>query len=141
MPRDADDLLRDIREACRRIAGYVEGHDLQTFTSDDRTIRAVLYDLVVVGEAAKGVDDATRAAHPNVPWKEMAGLPGTSPCTSTTESCSIWCGTPPLDESPACLHRSEDETGVAVAGTRKSQDAQTTRVRSPARGGAPAEGR
>lgn len=74
MPRDADDLLRDIREACRRIAGYVEGHDLQTFTSDDRTIRAVLYDLVVIGEAAKGVDDATRAAHPNVPWKEMAGL-------------------------------------------------------------------
>ena len=139
MPRDADDLLCDIREACRRIAGYVEGHDLQTFTSDDRTIRAVLYDLVVIGEAAKGINDTTRKTHPEVPWKEMAGLPGTSPCTSTTESCSIWCGTPPLDESPTCWHRSEDETGVAVARSPRSQDAQTTQVRSPACGGAVGE--
>lgn len=37
-------------------------------------IRAVLFDIAVIGEAAKGVSSNTRSRFPNVPWAEMAGM-------------------------------------------------------------------
>jgi hypothetical protein len=33
-----------------------------------------LRDLQVIGEAAKRVSDGTRASHPEVAWKDMAGM-------------------------------------------------------------------
>ena len=44
-----------MRDACERIAGFLAGMDVEAFRADQRTIRAVLYDLVVLGEAAKGI--------------------------------------------------------------------------------------
>src|SRR6266536_1170406 len=35
---------------------------------------AVLRNLQVIGEAAKRVSDGTRASHPEVAWKDMAGM-------------------------------------------------------------------
>ncbi len=35
---------------------------------------AVLRNLEVIGEAAKRMDDRFRAAHPEVPWRALAGL-------------------------------------------------------------------
>lgn len=40
---------------------YIEGIDFAAFCEDQRTVRAVLYDLIVLGEAAKGVSNETRA--------------------------------------------------------------------------------
>lgn len=37
-------------------------------------MRAVLYDLAVIGEAAKGISGGTRQQHPSVPWSDMAGM-------------------------------------------------------------------
>jgi hypothetical protein len=44
-----------MREACERIVGFLRGMDFDAFQADQRTMRAVPYDLVVLGEAAKGV--------------------------------------------------------------------------------------
>jgi len=33
-----------------------------------------LRNLQVIGEAAKSVSDGTRASHPEVAWKDMAGM-------------------------------------------------------------------
>jgi len=74
MPRSEAQRLLDMRDACERIAGFLEGMDLDSFRADQRTIRAVLYDLVVLGEAAKGVGPETRARFPQVPWKAVAGM-------------------------------------------------------------------
>lgn len=60
--------------ACERIAGFVRGMGIEEFRADQRTIRAVLYDLVVLGEAAKGVSPDTRLRFPQVPWKAVAGM-------------------------------------------------------------------
>jgi uncharacterized protein with HEPN domain len=35
---------------------------------------AVLRNFEVIGEAAKRLDDAFRSAHPEVPWRALAGL-------------------------------------------------------------------
>lgn len=74
MPRSEMQRLQDMREACERIAGFLEGMDFATFQTDQRTIRAVLYDIVVLGEAAKGVTAETRARFPEVRWKAVAGM-------------------------------------------------------------------
>jgi uncharacterized protein with HEPN domain len=38
------------------------------------TLHAVLFNLMVIGEAVKNVDDDLRAAAPEVPWINYAGL-------------------------------------------------------------------
>lgn len=65
-----DDLLlaQDILEAIYRIEEYTaEGED--QFFEDRRT-----RNLEVIGEATKNVSTGFRAAHPEVPWREMAGM-------------------------------------------------------------------
>lgn len=74
MPRSEAQRLQDMRDACERIASFLVGLDVEAFRADQRTVRAVLYDLVVLGEAAKGVGPETRARFPEVPWKAVAGM-------------------------------------------------------------------
>ena len=74
MPRSEAQRLQDMRDACERIASFLVGLDVEAFRTGQRTVRAVLYDLVVLGEAAKGVGPETRARFPEVPWKAVGGM-------------------------------------------------------------------
>lgn len=74
MPRSEAQRLQDMRDACLRIAEFVRGLDFESFSADERTVRAVLYDLIVLGEAAKGISDESRARYPAVPWRAVAGM-------------------------------------------------------------------
>jgi len=70
--RDERLYLDDIVRAIDRILSYTgEGRD--TFFGDSRTQDAVIRNIEVIGEASRGVSPATRAAHPEVPWKQIAG--------------------------------------------------------------------
>ncbi|HET8997423.1 MAG TPA: HepT-like ribonuclease domain-containing protein [Acetobacteraceae bacterium] len=35
---------------------------------------ATAYRLLAIGEAAKGLDDATRARHPDIPWNQVVAM-------------------------------------------------------------------
>lgn len=48
--------------------------DLGAFVEDDKTASALMRKLEVIGEAAKRVPTDIREAHPETPWKEMAGM-------------------------------------------------------------------
>ncbi len=74
MPREDAARVRDIVEACDRIARAIAGLDQRSFSEQDLVLRAVLYDFAVIGEAAKGVSEAMRQTHPEVPWADMAGM-------------------------------------------------------------------
>jgi uncharacterized protein with HEPN domain len=70
--RDERLYLDDIVRAIDRILSYTaEGRD--AFFADSRTQDAVIRNIEVVGEAIRGVSPATRAGHPEVPWKQIAG--------------------------------------------------------------------
>lgn len=72
MPRDFKVYLQDILEATERILRYTTG--VPDFTRDERTLDAVVRNLEVIGEDAKGVPLAVRKIYPDIEWKKLAGL-------------------------------------------------------------------
>jgi uncharacterized protein with HEPN domain len=65
--------LAHILECIQRVERFTnEGRS--RFFQDVMVQDAVLRNLGVIGEAAKRLDDAYRAAHPQIPWRALAGL-------------------------------------------------------------------
>ena len=64
--------LEHIVDAIERIREYTrDGRD--AFLRDAKTQDAVLRRLEVVGEAVKNLSDGLRNAHPEIPWRAIAG--------------------------------------------------------------------
>ena len=63
--------VMDILEAIDRIEGFIAELDAETFRRDRKARDAVVWNLTVVGEAARAVPDALQARHPDVPWAKM----------------------------------------------------------------------
>jgi len=74
MPRDYRVFLDDILEATRKILKYTAGLSYEQFSADQKTIEAVVWNLMIVGEAAKNVPEELRSRYTDVPWRDMAGL-------------------------------------------------------------------
>jgi uncharacterized protein with HEPN domain len=73
MTKDPRVYLAHILECLLRIARFTE-EGRRRFFQDAMVQDAVLRNFEVVGEAAKRLDDAYRAAHPEIPWRALAGL-------------------------------------------------------------------
>lgn len=74
MPRDSRVYLEDILEAVTRIRSYTSGFSREAFLADGRTVDAVVRNLEIIGEAAKGVPEDVRREAPAVEWRKIAGL-------------------------------------------------------------------
>jgi len=69
--RSDRERLEDLAEAIATI----HAHLATRVSSDERLKRdAILYNLVIVGEAVKGLGDETKALRPDIPWKQIAAL-------------------------------------------------------------------
>jgi len=66
--------LHDILSACESVGTFTAGMDFEAFRKDDKTASAVIRKFEVIGEATKQLPDEFRQAHPEIPWKEMAGM-------------------------------------------------------------------
>jgi uncharacterized protein with HEPN domain len=65
--------LGHILEAVNRLLAYgKEGEEV--FRRDLKTQDAVIRNLQVIGEAVKKVSAEMRAAHPEIPWRDTAGM-------------------------------------------------------------------
>ena len=65
--------LSDILEAIDRILSYTSG-GREAFFADPRTQDAVARNIEIIGEATRGVSEATKAAHPELPWRDMSDM-------------------------------------------------------------------
>jgi uncharacterized protein with HEPN domain len=65
--------LGHIREAAQRIVMFSSEGEVH-FREDLRTQDAIIRNLQVMGEAVKKVSAETRQAHPDVPWRDIAGM-------------------------------------------------------------------
>jgi uncharacterized protein with HEPN domain len=66
--------LDDLTVACLRVMGYVEGASRSDLDQDSLLVSACCYRIAVMGEAVKRLSPATRSKHPEVQWKDIAGM-------------------------------------------------------------------
>lgn len=72
--RNTQIYLRDIIDAMEKIESFTSGLSYEEFRSDEKTISAVRDKLIVIGEAVKMIPDEVRDAHPEIAWRDMAGM-------------------------------------------------------------------
>jgi len=70
--RDALLYLDDIAQAAEKIDRSVSQLSFEAFCANDVVFDAVLFNLQVIGEAAKKLPDTAKAAMPEVEWSEAA---------------------------------------------------------------------
>lgn len=72
--RGFQDYLQDILDAADKVSTFTHGMTLGQFIEDDKSQFAVIRGLEVIGEATKKIPASFRNKHPQVPWREMAGM-------------------------------------------------------------------
>jgi uncharacterized protein with HEPN domain len=60
-------------EAIDAVSSYTED-GREWFFADRKTQDAVIRNIEIVGQAVKGISDATRAHEPAIPWRQIAGM-------------------------------------------------------------------
>lgn len=111
--RDQSAVL-DIYNAAIKILAFSKGFDQKKFFADERTQSAILYQLMIVGEAVKRLSLEFRLAHPNIRWTPMAGMRDVLiHAYDTVDLNEVWrTGTndiPPLIASLELLVSNDDE--------------------------------
>ena len=66
--------IQDILKAIASIQGVLDGKTFAEFEANVLLVKAVLYDFVVIGEAAVGIPEEIRAKAPDIPWRLMADM-------------------------------------------------------------------
>ena len=73
MDRDVVVLL-DILSAARLALKFAEGLSREGFLEDLKSQAAVIREIEIIGEATKRLSSEFRDAHPEVRWRDMAGM-------------------------------------------------------------------
>jgi uncharacterized protein with HEPN domain len=63
--------IGDILEAAQDCLEIAQGMDFETFILDSK---AVLYNLAIIGEAARKTPPEVKDRYPEIPWREMGDM-------------------------------------------------------------------
>ena len=91
MSRRSRLFLEDITESCQRIQKYSLGISFEQFSSDERTIDAIVRNLEIIGEAVKNLPYELTALRPEIEWKRSLVFV-TSSCITILRSISTLSG-------------------------------------------------
>ncbi len=72
--RDTLLLLDDMLQAALKIRRYTNNLDFDSFSSDDKTIDAVVRNFKIIGEAANRLAPDFRDNNPEIEWKRIRGF-------------------------------------------------------------------
>lgn len=74
MVREGKARIDDILAAIADIRSDTCGLDYAGFASNPTIVRSVLYSIGIIGEAAKNLSSDIKDAHPEIPWRAIAGI-------------------------------------------------------------------
>lgn len=72
--RDWQLRVRDILDAIVSIQQLTAGISFEEFADNQMVAKAVLYDFVVIGEAAINISTEVQAKYPDIPWRLMSDM-------------------------------------------------------------------
>ena len=68
------DCLRDILDAIAEIQKFTYGMEYASFREDDKSIRAVEMNFIIIGEAASQIPDEVEEQYPEILWPLMRAM-------------------------------------------------------------------
>ena len=76
MPRQRDPRVQadDVLQAIANIEVDTAGLNFEQFAADRRARQLVERNLEIISEASRRLPDSAKAAEPDVPWREIAGI-------------------------------------------------------------------
>lgn len=72
--REWRSFITDMIESGESILSFTEGLGIEEFQNDERTYKATLWDLRIIGEAASNIPDEVQARSKTIPWGEIVGM-------------------------------------------------------------------
>jgi len=66
--------VQDILQAIADIHDFTNGLDFDDFQDDRMRTQSVLYNFVIIGEAATNIPDEIKERHPEIPWRMMSDM-------------------------------------------------------------------
>ena len=72
--RDYKLFLKDILESVNKILEYTKNYEYEDFFADLKTIEAVEYNLIIIGEASKFISEKIKEDLSDTPFEEISGL-------------------------------------------------------------------
>lgn len=73
-PRGWRERIQDILDAITEIQAFTAGMDFEAFQADDKTIRAVELNFIIIGEVASQLGDEIEEQHPEIPWHMLRAM-------------------------------------------------------------------
>ena len=74
MSKSAGILISHILESIKGIEIYLQGVTKERFFTLEEKQDAVVRRLEIIGEAVKGLSDELKQSHPDIPWRNIAGM-------------------------------------------------------------------
>jgi len=61
----------DMLISVQNIQIFIQGMSFEQFVTDLKTIRAVAFEVGIIGEAARAIPAEIQAIHPEIPWEKL----------------------------------------------------------------------
>lgn len=75
MRRSDIDLINDIKNSIKSIEEYLnELENKEKFLSDIRMQKLMIYEIMIIGEAATKISIETKNNYPNINWREISDM-------------------------------------------------------------------
>jgi uncharacterized protein with HEPN domain len=72
--RTVKERIQDILNAIDSIQAEIGNIDFIEFSHNEMLVKAILYDLIIIGEAASNIPREVKSLSPEVPWRLMSDM-------------------------------------------------------------------
>ncbi len=73
-PRTWNERIQDILDCAINIQNYTEGLSFESFLNDGKTIRAIAFELITIGEVVRSIPIDIQKGNPQIPWVKLQGI-------------------------------------------------------------------